>query len=180
MASQLNPRVINAQVKSRDQKRDSLSEDETVPAAKAGDLEIRVLFSKNFSASPTSHVREGDTNIFRLLGKNPEQDKFGVIVCLEPSRALQFLYNFNPKELDFVIGSHNHVDHIGGMKEGTNGLLVTYKKKVRRYWWCPYVSEKSKKLVEPIRKHLDDNNMEYDCIYANDIKKFGRTRIMFL
>ncbi|MFW9843509.1 MAG: ComEC/Rec2 family competence protein [Candidatus Thorarchaeota archaeon] len=137
-------------------------------------LEIRIL------ASRYQRKKEQDTIVLCI----PNEKLLGVIDCYDAQYAIDCLdavrnrYNIETKELDFVVATHNHYDHIDGMVQ----LLTEYPPNQYMFSNSEYrdVHDSDGNLVpEPLIEFLQD----YNVIEVNSETlpySFGDAKLHFL
>jgi len=120
-------------------------------------------------------VGHGDTIIIEMpIGK---KDKiFGVIDCIKfEEKIKRYLEDLGAKRLAFVVATHPHEDHIGGIQK----LLQAYKDNVGEFWDSGYLhtSGTYKDLLMYLSEH-DEIITEF--IDSGNTVRFGKTKLNVL
>ncbi|MCP8322690.1 MAG: MBL fold metallo-hydrolase [Candidatus Methylarchaceae archaeon HK02M2] len=120
-------------------------------------------------------VGHGDTIILEMP-KGKKEKIFGVIDCVKfEEKIKKYLEDLGAEKLAFVVATHPHEDHIGGIQK----LLEAYENKVGEFWdsGYPHTSDTYRDLLFYLSEH-DEIITEF--IDSGNKVRFGKTKLNVL
>ena len=88
------------------------------------------------------------------------------------SRVIEYIYNLGYTEIDVILWTHIHDDHIGGLPQ----VIETFD--VGEIWGCPYYEETG--LYKQLQSAIENKGLAQKPVSRGDVFQFGDVQVEIL